>query len=871
MRNIGIAPLVCALPLVVACNSTTRDEDPPAPAPETAGVDPLEASTRPPRQDPTGDDFLEQEWERLTLEEQKAALLVEQALANAESFRSQLRLEDALAEIEKALSIDGDNLRAKRMYTEIAALLGRPDAEIQTLAQELEQSHSIRMQQLLADARESVQQAELMLARGDYDGAVAELTLALDHIRWAPASVDWQGLDTAAQTMLERARAERQAALAAERESEARASLQQLRGEEEAERDRRQRAINQMIQRAIDAFEMARYEDAMDAAEEALRVDPRNDRAREIRDAAFRAGRIKVRDEYVQRKRESFKRWEEEMRANEVPWIDIVRHPDPGYWAEITELRKSRPGIDLSRTVDPTEVALRDRLATTRIRGLEMEDEESLRRVISTIQLMTGLPLVVHELAEEAAIDEGVVFTFRMQNPITVEDALNIITAQAGEEVTWTVRYETVIITTREKARGRPIIYNHDVQDLIFGLTEFFGPRIDRIRLLDEMEDDDGNGPFGAVGERPVIIEEDALAALVQENVAPGSWDAEGVSINAEMGFLIVVHTPEVQSQVRRFLEDLRRFSSSLVTIESKFLTVEDNWLQEIGVEFRGLDNPNVPFTDLDDITNGLEDMAAAGLDNFGTGDTNIAGPPAAGFFYDDGGDGEFKAATNHLWQSGAGNKLSNEGALTLQWTLLDDAQVSMILRAVEKQQNIELVNDQILSVHNTQRAYVTVLNQRAYIQDFDVEVAQFEAVADPQINVLIEGVVLDVQPTIHHSRKYLTLEIQPTVAEVVALENFSTTLGGQTSPVEFQLPELQVQSVFTTAVVPDGGSILLGGLSRIRNIERRAEVPWLANIPVVGFFFKEEAYNDERQSLMIMLRAWITDVKEELQAFETR
>jgi general secretion pathway protein D len=79
------------------------------------------------------------------------------------------------------------------------------------------------------------------------------------------------------------------------------------------------------------------------------------------------------------------------------------------------------------------------------------------------------------------------------------------------------------------------------------------------------------------------------------------------------------------------------------------------------------------------------------------------------------------------------------------------------------------------------------------------------------------------------------------------------------------------VQSVFTTAVVPDGGSILLGGLSRIRNIERRAEVPWIANIPLVGFFFKEEGYNDEKTSLMIMIRAWITDVRAELEKLEAR
>ena len=34
---------------------------------------------------------------------------------------------------------------------------------------------------------------------------------------------------------------------------------------------------------------------------------------------------------------------------------------------------------------------------------------------------------------------------------------------------------------------------------------------------------------------------------------------------------------------------------------------------------------------------------------------------------------------------------------------------------------------------------------QRSYVQDFDVEVAQGQAIADPIINILIEGSVLDV------------------------------------------------------------------------------------------------------------------------------
>jgi hypothetical protein len=50
----------------------------------------------------------------------------------------------------------------------------------------------------------------------------------------------------------------------------------------------------------------------------------------------------------------------------------------------------------------------------------------------------------------------------------------------------------------------------------------------------------------------------------------------------------------------------------------------------------------------------------------------------------------------------------------------------------------------QSASGHNVPHSYVFIGRQFAFIQDFDVEVAQFQAVADPQINVLVEGDVLE-------------------------------------------------------------------------------------------------------------------------------
>ena len=164
----------------------------------------------------------------------------------------------------------------------------------------------------------------------------------------------------------------------------------------------------------------------------------------------------------------------------------------------------------------------------------------------------------------------------------------------------------------------------------------------------------------------------------------------------------------------------------------------------------------------------------------------------------------------------------------------------------------------------NTQRANVTMVQQISYVKDFEVEVAQASYIADPQVDVLQDGIVLDVKPTISYDRKYITLELRPTVAELQQpIPTFQTSLAGATLAVTMQLPELRVRTVNTTVKVPDGGSVLIGGLKEILNHERKAEVPWLANLPIVSLFFKTQGQADENQTLMILVKAWITDVAE--------
>ncbi len=802
-----------------------------------------------------------QDAELLSLREQKNRLLFDSALDRARELKQTLQLEEALAQVERALAINSDNLEAKQLRAELAVLLDRPEA-LEGIGAAEEDRYALRLEQLRLGVKQDLNDAKLALQRSDYASAVAELRLARTKIEVSGFDVDWQGIDEEIDTLLAQAEDERAMAEEAEMLADREEAFAALQEKTRAEEQRQQAAVNNIVESAALAFEESRFDDAEEFAKLALQKQPRNEQAEEIRTASFRAGRQQVQSNYVVDKQEEFRKWRASLEELRIPHNEIITLPDADVWRRKSELR-SRRVYNPERNISPIEAELRKALSTTPVTLPSIEDEESLKVVMGYVRDFTNLPIIVDQAAEDLVTDEGIVYQFNFENALTAEQAINRIVAASGEEVRWTIMFDAIWVTTAEKASGQPEPVVHDVQDLIFGLTDFYGPRIDRIRLIDELEDDDGGGPFGLVGEATRIIELENLQTLIQDTVAPETWEREGVGIEVGETNLLITQTKEVQAEIVAFLEDLRRFNSELVTIESKFLEVTDNFIQEIGNDFRGLDNRV-----LEDVTNGLEDMASLGLDNGGSGTdgTNAAGAPSAGYYFDDGLDGAFAATTQNFFETALGANLTTIGGLTFQMTFFDDSDVSSILRAVEKSEQSQVVNSQMLSVHDSQRAYVTVINQRAYIQDFDVEVAQFQAVADPVVNVLNEGIVLDVRPTILENRKWLRLEIQPTVARVVALRNFSTTLGGNTAPVEFQLPELEVQSVNTSAFLPDGGSLLLGGLSRIRNVERKAEVPWISKIPLLGFLFKSEGYNDERSSLMILVKATITDIRESVE-----
>lgn len=78
------------------------------------------------------------------------------------------------------------------------------------------------------------------------------------------------------------------------------------------------------------------------------------------------------------------------------------------------------------------------------------------------------------------------------------------------------------------------------------------------------------------------------------------------------------------------------------------------------------------------------------------------------------------------------------------------------------------------------------------------------------------------------------------------------------------QLPTFAFTTVATTVSVPDGGTVLLGGVKRLREGRRERGVPLLSKVPYVNRLFRNVGIGRDAQSLMMMVTPRIIIQEEE-------
>jgi len=784
-----------------------------------------------------------------------------QALDNARRSLDLRLFLDARMEAAYVLELDSGNKEAREILLRANEVLGNTDqVPLRSVVSDAIVQDTIRREREMALIERERDQGRANMEIKQYGKAVENFERAAMIARFSAYMQPNDPVRKEAELLLTQAR---EAKVKAEQDMLDKAKTA---SEAELARIARTQAISkeQRLQSLLEAanlqFQDGNYQKSGALVEQALLLDPGNPDAEALREVADRARHQSSVDNSRERWRTEWNKTFLELQHSNVPQTETVVF-DPARWSEVS--KRMPAGYTIQSEMDSPENAavaklLRETVAEHNFASATVQDWASY------YGQLTGVTFFVSQEVKDMAAETTTLTDFRLPRR-SVDDALKAIQMKTG--VAFRVKDGLVHLVTPANAIGNLIQQPYNVKELIQGVPDKKGPNLRLVGPGDDapvFAEDEGDA------EVPIaVVDEGRLQELIKSTIASDKWDGSPFSMQMLSGMLYIRADAETHAAVAALVDDLRRHVGIQVDVESRFLKVEDSFLEDIGIDLRGLGNQasqGLPGR-------GLENRPNAGFDDFGPRQQQNAAVPGTvgtgttpGFFYDDGNDGDIMGRIENLYNQTLGGRnggLTNAGGLSLQYAFLDDTEVEVVLRAVSKQERSEQIDAPRLLVYNNARANMSHLRQLSYIKDFDVEIAQAAAVANPIIGTVYDGVSLDVRPVVDSDLKFITMELRPSVVTLqTPIPTFTTTLGvGQ--PISIQLPEVTLQRVRTTVTMPDGGTMMLGGMRLVERQNLRSTVPLLGSLPGLSWLFSRNGTSVQNRKILILIRARIVLMEE--------
>ena len=211
---------------------------------------------------------------------------------------------------------------------------------------------------------------------------------------------------------------------------------------------------------------------------------------------------------------------------------------------------------------------------------------------------------------------------------------------------------------------------------------------------------------------------------------------------------------------------------------------------------------------------------------------------------------------------------ITETGGMAVQWNMTQEYQIQAILDAVTKNYKSTELSAPRITVFNTQRSHIMAIYQESYLADIEVNTVGIPTL-QPVIGILNHGSILEAKPVVTYDKKYVLIEVKPTMAvDLTGLTQDRTgrtvTLQQGLTAVNIELPTLSLTKIRTTVIVPDGGTVILGGLKNLVHYELETTVPLLGKIPIVKNLFRKKGNMNMRRNLVILITGRIVILREE-------
>ncbi len=173
------------------------------------------------------------------------------------------------------------------------------------------------------------------------------------------------------------------------------------------------------------------------------------------------------------------------------------------------------------------------------------------------------------------------------------------------------------------------------------------------------------------------------------------------------------------------------------------------------------------------------------------------------------------------------------------------DFPIPVIIQALETDVRNRVLSRPSLLTNDNQEAFIQTQQETAYrtstvlqsgAQDFDFETVE-------------AGILLRISPTIS-AGNYLSLHVR------IEVSNFQDPSSG----LEGAPPDVIRREIETPVTLPDGHTVVLGGLVSNENSDNRSGIPWLSDLPIIGFLFQSTSERVTDRYLYVFITPHIID-----------
>jgi len=182
-------------------------------------------------------------------------------------------------------------------------------------------------------------------------------------------------------------------------------------------------------------------------------------------------------------------------------------------------------------------------------------------------------------------------------------------------------------------------------------------------------------------------------------------------------------------------------------------------------------------------------------------------------------------------------------------------ADLSFVMNALEQQGELRILSNPRINMMNGQTALLVVGRNESYIKKVETTTTQ----GTPPITTfttetgsVLSGLTIGIVPYINEQGE-ISLTITPIIAERVSFE--SKNIGAVGNQTEIKLPTVDLRELSTTVKVREGQTVVIGGLIKKSEKLTDSQVPFLGNVPLIGYLFKSRDKTETKTELVIALQ----------------